>query len=100
MNVFDRGLRIFHSGALVVNGKCKVGKDCTIIGSACLGGKNGSGGPTLGNGCELGMFSIVLGEIKIGDNVKIGAGAVVTKSFEDNEVSLVGVPAHIVDRSK
>ena len=94
LNVFDKGLHIFHSGSLVVNGQCQVGKNCKIIGSACLGGKNGGGGPKIGDNCELGMFSVVIGKIEIGNNVKIGAGAVVTKPFLEDNLSLVGVPAH------
>lgn len=42
------------------------------------------------------MNSVVIGNVRIGDNVYIGAGAVVTKSFEQNEISLVGVPAKVV----
>lgn len=44
------------------------------------------------------MFSVVLGDIVIGHNCFIGAGAVVTKSFEEDNISLAGVPAKIVRR--
>lgn len=73
-----------------------LGEYCTIIGTTCLGSKNGGNGPSIGNHCELGMNSVVIGNVRIGDNVYIGAGAVVTKSFEQNEISLVGVPAKVV----
>ena len=38
LNVFENGLKIIHTGSLVINGSAKVGKNCTIIGSACIGG--------------------------------------------------------------
>lgn len=47
---------------------------------------------TIGNNCWLGANSIVLPGVSLGDNVIVGAGAVVTRSYGDNVV-LVGVPA-------
>ena len=98
LNVFGEGLKIIHTGTLVINGSAKVGKNCTIIGSACIGGKGGSTAAHIGDNCEPGMFSVVLGDIVIGNNCFIGAGAVVTKSFEEDNISLAGVPAKIVRR--
>lgn len=95
LNVFDKGLHIIHAGNIIVNENSHVGEYCTIIGTTCLGSKNGGNGPILGNHCELGMNSIVIGEIKLGNSVFVGAGAVVTKSFGD-EISLAGVPAKVV----
>ena len=65
-----------------------------------MGSKDGGNGPTIGNHCELGMNSVIIGNVKIGNNVYIGAGAVVTKSFEQNGVSLAGVPTKIVASRK
>ena len=96
LNVFGKGLHIFHTGNIIINETSSVGEYCNIIGSTCLGSKDGGNGPTIGNHCELGMNSVVIGNVKIGNNVYIGAGAVVTKSFEQNGVSLAGVPAKIV----
>ena len=96
LNVFGKGLHIFHTGNIIVNENSSVGEYCTIIGTTCLGSKKGGNGPSIGNHCELGMNSVVIGNVRIGDNVYIGAGAVVTKSFEQNEISLVGVPAKVV----
>ena len=75
-----------------------MGKNCIIIGSACIGGKGGSTVAHIGDNCKLGMFSVVLGDIVIGNNCFIGAGAVVTKSFGEDNISLAGVPAKIVRR--
>ena len=96
LNVFDKGLHIIHAGNIIVNENSHVGEYCTIIGTTCLGSKNGGNGPILGSHCELGMNSIVIGEIELGNNVFVGAGAVVTKSFSDDGISLAGVPAKVV----
>lgn len=100
LNVFGKGLHIFHTGNIIINETSSVGEYCNIIGSTCLGSKDGGNGPTIGNHCELGMNSVIIGNVKIGNNVYIGAGAVVTKSFEQNGVSLAGVPAKIVASRK
>ena len=82
LNVFGKGLHIFHTGNIIINETSSVGEYCNIIGSTCLGSKDGGNGPTIGNHCELGMNSVV------------------TKSFEQNGVSLAGVPAKIVASRK
>jgi len=51
--------------------------------------------PTLGNNVKLYTNCTVLGDITIGDNVIVGAGAVVVKSIPDNCV-VVGNPARII----
>lgn len=43
----------------------------------------------------IGAGAVVLGEVKIGDNVKIGANAVVLKDIPDN-CTVVGIPGQIV----
>ena len=41
----------------------------------------------------------MIGDIKIADGIVVGAGAVVTKSFTENNVVLGGVPAKIISYS-
>lgn len=50
----------------------------------------------IGNNCWLGAGSIILPGVKLGDHVIVAAGAVVAKSFLDNDIILAGVPAKIV----
>ena len=57
--------------------------------------KKGKRHPTIGNGVVIGAEAIILGNIHIGDNARIGAGAVVTKSVPANS-TVVGNPARIV----
>ena len=61
------------------------GNDCTIYHQVTLGG--------------TGKGARVLGPINIGNNVKIGASAVVLKDIEDN-VTVVGIPARVVKVNK
>lgn len=54
-----------------------------------------SGVPTIGDGTIIGAGAIVLGDIKVGRNVFIGANSVVTQNVPDNVV-IAGAPAKIL----
>ena len=51
----------------------------------------------IGKDCWLGANVVILPGVELGDNVVVGAGAVVTKSFPSN-VILVGVPAQSLEK--
>jgi acetyltransferase-like isoleucine patch superfamily enzyme len=53
------------------------------------------GNSQAGNRCRIGAGAVLLPGIKIGDDVVVGAGAVVTKNF-DSGSKIVGVPARII----
>lgn len=93
-NVFDEGLMIWHAGNIVVNGHTKVGKNCTLHGSNCIG-NNGlsSQCPVIGDNVRVGVGAKVIGGITIADNIKIAAGAVVVHSFLEEGITIAGVPA-------
>lgn len=95
INCFDKGLRIWHIGNVVINPDAKIGKFCQLHGNCCIGnkgiGRNET--PIIGDYCDIGYGAILIGNIKIGNNIKIGAGSVVTKSFEENKAIIVGNPA-------
>ena len=52
----------------------------------------------IGNDCWLGAGSMILPGVKLGNHVVCAAGAVVTKSFQEDNILLVGVPARIVKK--
>ena len=51
----------------------------------------------IGKNCWLGANAVILPGVVLGDNVTVGAGSVVTKSFESN-VILGGVPAKVIKK--
>ncbi|AUW57335.1 serine acetyltransferase [Sphingobium sp. SCG-1] len=93
-NIFGPGLSIAHWGTIVINPNVRIGANCRIHPSTSLGEYKG-GSPQLGDDCYIGPGAKLFGPITLGDRVKIGANAVVTKSFP-SDVVLRGIPADIV----
>ncbi len=93
-----KGLRIFHpSLGVVISDATIAGENLCLIGGNCIGirGKLKKGELMLGDNVSLGANAVVLGPVKVGNNVNIGAGAVVVRDVP-NDVTVVGVPAHCV----
>lgn len=93
VNVFDEGLSIAHYGTIVVNSKAHIGKNCRIQESVCIGSTGSLKAPFIGDNVFIGSGAKIIGDIEIEDNIAIGAGAVVTKSFTENGITIAGVPA-------
>lgn len=94
------GTRFGYGGmAVIVHARAKVGNNCVIGSCVTIGGKSGWWEvPEIGNNVEIHSGSKILGPIKIGNNVIIGANSVVTKDVPDNCV-VAGVPAKIIARN-
>lgn len=93
-----RRLFIDHGMGIVIGETATIGNDCTIYHGVTLGGTGKDKykrHPDIGNNVMVGCGAKVLGPIKIGDNVKIGANAVVTKDTQDNS-TVVGVPGRVL----
>ena len=89
-NVFGPGLCLVHRGTVVVNPAVRVGANCRIHPSTSIGDYNGT--PVLGDNVYVGPGAKLYGNITIGNNVAIGANAVVNSSFPDN-CTVGGIPA-------
>lgn len=97
-NVFEEGLAISHHGTLIINAGAKVGKNCILHGNNCIGNNGISqGAPVLGDNVDIGVGAVIIGDIFIASGSKIGANALVNKSFYEENSVIVGVPAHKVN---
>jgi serine O-acetyltransferase len=93
-----KGLFIDHGMGVVIGETAIVGDDALIYQGVTLGGTGkelGKRHPTLGKGVVVGAGAKVLGNIEIGDNVRIGAGSVVLRSVP-SDCTVVGVPGRVV----
>lgn len=86
-----RGLKINHGCGSVIGARCVIGDNCLIHQNCTLGDRDG-GRPTLGNNVIMYAGSMVLGNVKIGDNTIVGANSIVISDFPANSI-LVGTPA-------
>ena len=94
------GLRIHHYGCIIINSHSIIGKNCKIRHGVTIGNKNSDDDcPTIGDHCNIGAGAKILGKIKIGNNVDIGANAVVVKDVPDNCI-VAGIPATVIKSKK
>ncbi|MBX3237380.1 MAG: serine O-acetyltransferase [Nitrospiraceae bacterium] len=92
------GFFIDHGMGVVIGETAEVGDFVTLFQGVTLGGtgkERGKRHPTLGNHVVVGAGAKILGGIRIGDNVKIGANSVVLKSVPPNS-TVIGIPARII----
>src|SRR5258708_2949885 len=94
------GRRFFidHGMGVVIGETSEIGDDVLLYQGVTLGGTGKDTGkrhPTLGNGVVVGTGAKILGNINIGDFVKVGAGSVVVRPVPEHS-TVVGVPGRIV----
>jgi serine O-acetyltransferase len=94
-----RNFIIDHFGGIVISGYAKFGDNCRIRNGVVVGlkDKDDPCAPVIGNNVDIGAGAKILGRITIGDNVLVGANAVVVRDVPDNSVA-VGVPAVVKPR--
>jgi len=97
------GRRVFidHGMGVVIGETSEVEDDVTIYQGVTLGGTGKDKGkrhPTIRRGTIIGVGAKILGNIEVGENCRIGAGAVVIKPVPANS-TVVGVPGRVVMRN-
>jgi serine O-acetyltransferase len=89
---------IDHGMGVVIGETAEIGDDVLLYQGVTLGGTGNQRGkrhPTVGNRVVVGTGAAVLGNIRLGDDAKVGAGAVVVHSVPDG-ATVVGIPGRVV----
>lgn len=93
-------LVIDHGMGVVIGETAEIGDDCIIFHGVTLGGMKFAPvkrHPTIGHRVLIGTGAKVLGPITVGDDVRIGANAMVVKDVP-SRVTVIGNPAQIIER--
>lgn len=97
-----RRLCIEHHGCIVVHGATVIGDDCLIRHGVTIGNTGLDdlyGAPIIGDRVQIGAGAKILGRVRVGSDVIIGANAVVVHDVPDG-VIVGGVPARIIRRRR
>ena len=97
--IVGRRFRIDHFGGIIISGDAVFGDDCVIRNGVTVGLRNTGerGSPIIGNRVDIGAGAKILGSIRIGDDVAIGANAVVLTDVPPRSIA-VGIPARVLPR--
>lgn len=94
-----QGVYFNHKGfGIVINPDAKIGKGTNIQHCVTIG-ENKGGVPIIGQNVYIGAKASIIGPIKIGNNAKIGAGALVLCDVPDG-CTAVGVPAKVIHKQE
>lgn len=97
INTCGRGLLIMHVGPVLINWHASIGEDATIhINTSIVSNSSDGTAPNIGHHLFLSVGANIVGNIRIGNYCVVGAGAVVNKSFEKDDISIAGIPAKII----
>jgi serine O-acetyltransferase len=94
-------LKIEHFGGIIISGDAVIGDDVIIRNGVTIGLRHTyeRGSPTIGNRVDIRSGTKLLGPINIGDDVAIGANAVVLQDVPPNSIA-VGVPARVTPQRR
>lgn len=95
-----QGIMLDHATGLVIGETAVVGNNVSILQSVTLGGTGKDEGdrhPKIGDGVLISAGAKILGNIRVGEGAKVGAGSVVLEDVPAH-TTVAGVPAKIVGR--
>lgn len=90
------GLVIYHPHGIAIGATAVIGAHCTLIHANLIGQRLGTGDrAVIGDDFVAGTGAKIIGQVQIGDRVRVGPNAVVTRSIPEG-VTVAGNPAKIV----
>lgn len=92
------GISISHGHSVEINAQ-QIGKNLHVFQNVTIGSRNTPEKPIIGDNVTIGAGAVVLGKIKIGNNVNIGANAVVVDDVPDN-CTVVPLKSRIIVKQK
>jgi serine O-acetyltransferase len=92
---------IDHYGGIIIHGETEFGRNCRVRSGVMIGVKRagGSSRVVFGDDVDIGAGAKILGDIRIGSRVRIGANAVVRQDVPDDSIVL-GDPAIVKTRRR
>lgn len=95
-NSVGKGLTIWHFGSIIINANARLGERCVLRPDILIGHKlSGTPAPVIGSDVEINSGAKLIGAITIGDDVIIGANAVVTHDIPAHSI-VTGIPARVI----
>jgi len=94
-----KGFFIDHGMGVVIGETAEIGENCVLFHNVTLGGTGkhrGKRHPTIGDNVMIGTGAILLGPIRVGNNVKIGANTFIFMNDIPDNCTVVGTPGKII----
>lgn len=95
-SMIGKGMFIQHGNSTIIHAR-EIGEDFWVNQNVTIG-NSGKGIPKIGNNVRVGTGAVILGPISIGNNVIIGANATVVKDVPDN-CTIVPSPSYIIKKN-
>ena len=97
-NTCGKGLTIWHWGTIIVNGRARIGENCTLRPMVLIGHRSeDENAPVIGDNVTISSGVSIIGPITIGDNVIIAPNAAVVSDVLNNCV-VGGIPAKVIKK--